>query len=1564
MSDIDQLFEQSAELQGDARAEFLNGLTAADRGAVEKLLSAEESLQQHHSFLQGEPDQATLPPQVDPDDHATIPPQVNIEEEVTLAGDHRPAEGSTTNVRYFGEYELLHELARGGMGVVFKARQVNLNRIVALKMILSGQLAGDEEILRFKAEAEAAANLDHPGIVPIFEIGEHDGQHYFSMGFVDGESLQDRVQQPLPPDKAAELSIAICDAVAYAHEKGVIHRDLKPANVLLEKNGQPRITDFGLAKQIQGDSDLTRTGAVMGTPGYMPPEQASGDANVGPLADVYSLGALLYCMLTGRPPFQAANPLDTLMQVLEKEPISPLELNPEIPVDLDTIVLKCLQKSPTQRYSSASELSAELGRFVRGEPIVARPISRLERAWRWAKRRPSLAGLAAAVLVLTTTLAVGGPLAALRQSKLRSEAEELATKNEQLAARNLAIAESESRLRDDAEKLQKIAEDKRAEAEQLAEQNQQQLVASQLMEADRLLVQNDPCGALPHLIEAFRLDGNPDNESLHRTRISTTWNAIPKFAEFWRHAGSVNHIAISRDGTKVATSSHSGKVMLRALPSGLPDQPPVELCPTIDLKEPVWCTAFSPDGRKIATASGSGFAGRVTVFDVSTGTQVAQPIAFPAQPVRVFWETPKQVGAMSIAISGTATLSLFEPGKLIHDDSRTFPLEVEDDPFDLSRFMQAETGRYIQFRGPDMPKTSVRVIDLRDRLEPVRELEHPHEVIFGRLSHDGKTAVTVTSTQVRFWDLATGEVIAESAEQALSASSGLNQMMCGELSFDGRRFIAGLSNEKLLIFDQAGNLQTHPLPLSDTKKRLTAPNGRWIAFEDAIGTIRIYDIVSRSLVACPLPHSSTVRTLQFTPDSRRMVTGCSDGTVRVWDLAAVSSVPYQRYGHNTAPVLAAELSEDETELISRGWGWLQQRDLKTNEVKRLGFPRDAVGVSFHPESDLLAFTTSSHLARVYNRKTGELKEPIKFDRPYIRYVHLSQDGTKIATLAAESGENFQQSMSDGYVHDVETGELILGPLNFAEQNSGGLFANLLGNVMPKLAGVGAIRISPDNERIAYGGAMLRPSDGMFVPQLKMVDLKSKRETVFDLGSGTGILYMDELVFSASGRYFFTTCMDPLDQKNGDFRVWDTETATMRIGPIRHASLGQAEFSSDEQFVAVAADTEVYIYSTQTGKQVGPALRHAHAVTALSLNGDRLTTSTRAPDDLGIPEYKTYVWDVSPQQSRLAQPLLALPESHPFPINHITMLENDRVMICSHFDVRIYQYESNQSWDIDDMQRAATLLTGREMTPRGVVRRPIEELANDWETLAGENRLSLAASRDQISVWYGRLLDDLSVHRDWSTETFHREFQMQSFPEHSFAPGYQGDAYAQNRQIEKALPHYERSYELDPNDGWRMYKLGSALLAAGDRKGFETWSPKFIERFGDTKDASAASNLAKLLLLAQIEPAEESLIASLIERAVATDENNLWFRVTNALYELRSNQLPECEATCGSIIDTASDDRQKALAYCIRGLARQSQNNPGWEKDIAAAKELQPILQRNAYAWFDNSHIAMLLDEST
>jgi serine/threonine protein kinase/tetratricopeptide (TPR) repeat protein len=397
--------------------------------------------------------------------------------------DGSPSGSSTVEGVAVPGYEILEELGRGGMGVVYKARHVRLQRLVALKMILSGAHAGAAGLARFRAEAEAVAQLQHPNIVQIYETGEHDGRAYFSLEFVEGGSLEQRMQESAtPPRAAAGLVETLAATMEVAHQRGIVHRDLKPANILLggvatqsvilhkdqtaaksassehwTRTTVPKIADFGLAKRLDDDSSQTQEGAIMGTPCYMAPEQAAGKTReVGPAADIYALGAILYELLTGRPPFKAANPIDTIRQVVESEPVPPRQLEPGVPRDLETICLKCLEKEPTRRYLRAGDLAADLRRFLNDEPVHARPTPLWERAWKWGKRRPTLVALLGVSVLAVVAM---GALVVWHNVSLRGQLEEaraeerLARQREQEALEGQRLARVQhqgQRLLDDA----------------------------------------------------------------------------------------------------------------------------------------------------------------------------------------------------------------------------------------------------------------------------------------------------------------------------------------------------------------------------------------------------------------------------------------------------------------------------------------------------------------------------------------------------------------------------------------------------------------------------------------------------------------------------------------------------------------------------------------------------------------------------------------------------------------------------------------------------------------------------------------------------------------------------------------------------------------------------------------------------------------------------------------------------------------------------------------------------------------------------------------------------------
>ena len=433
-----------------------------------------------------------------------------------------------TTVRYFGDYEIQKELGRGGMGVVYKALQVSLNRPVALKMIKAGVLADDAELQRFQNEAEAVALLDHPGIVPVYEVGDHEGQRYFSMKLVEGGNLAEQLASFKDnPRAAATLLAETAEAVHHAHMRGILHRDLKPANILIDAEGHPHVTDFGLAKRVEGDVEMTVSGAILGTPAYMSPEQAIGRrGSITTATDVYGLGAILYALLTGKAPFGGESVIDTLDAVRHHSPEPPRKFNGSVPHDLETICLKCLDKDPRKRYATAHELGVDLNNWLDSRPITARRVGAAEQAWLWCKRKPAVAGLAAAVL-----LAVVGGTAGIFAVQARANAD-LRMSNGKLDEANTELLSTNSKLdRTNAElrTSNTLLDQQRARAEDRETQaiaavkkfadvitNDSELKNNKALENLRKRLLNEPLAFFRTLRERLQADRDTRPESLAR----------------------------------------------------------------------------------------------------------------------------------------------------------------------------------------------------------------------------------------------------------------------------------------------------------------------------------------------------------------------------------------------------------------------------------------------------------------------------------------------------------------------------------------------------------------------------------------------------------------------------------------------------------------------------------------------------------------------------------------------------------------------------------------------------------------------------------------------------------------------------------------------------------------------------------------------------------------------------------------------------------------------------------------------------------------------------------------
>jgi len=502
--------------------------------------------------------------------------------------------------RLFGDYELLEEIARGGMGVVWRARQVSLKRVVALKMLLAGSFASRDFVQRFYREAAAVARLDHPNVVPVYDVGQHDGQHYFTMRLIEGPTLAKRLRgKPFPSRAAAELIAKVARAVHYAHQHGVLHRDLKPANILLDASGEPFVTDFGLAKLTEVDQALTRPEGIVGSPSYMAPEQAAGKVDeLTTATDVYSLGVVLFEMLTGRPPFKGDSVVEVLHKIVHKDPTPPRTFDAGIGRDLQTICLRCLEEKPEERYHSAVDLADDLERWLRQEPISARAITAGERAWKWVKRRPALASVAAVLLLVVLGVAIASPIALWHIEQLR-EAE--------AAQRSRADMERDSaeRRRVEAEEQRQVAERRRLEAEQQRTVMEFNLYVADMKLAQMAWEQGNAARMSQILTNHLPREGGPDFRGFEWFYLSRAPFSEDAAAFNGHSHKAVQGVALSPDGRWLASACTSDIHLLdlvnrtNAFEWSVP--PPMDAVYRRGI-------AFSPDSDWMAAASTNGLA--------------------------------------------------------------------------------------------------------------------------------------------------------------------------------------------------------------------------------------------------------------------------------------------------------------------------------------------------------------------------------------------------------------------------------------------------------------------------------------------------------------------------------------------------------------------------------------------------------------------------------------------------------------------------------------------------------------------------------------------------------------------------------------------------------------------------------------------------------------------------------------------------------------------------------------------------------------------------------------------
>jgi eukaryotic-like serine/threonine-protein kinase len=770
-------------------------------------------------------------------------------------GPSSPSSLRPSKLNCFGDYELLEEIARGGMGIVFKARQVSLNRLVALKMILAGKLASPALVQRFHTEAEAAANLKHPNIVAIHEVGEHEGQHYFSMDYIAGQSLAERVRQgPMPLKEAATCIQSIAGAIYYAHQRGVLHRDLKPSNILLDAKDNPHITDFGLAKLVEQESSLTQSEATLGTPSYMSPEQAAGGAKqLTTAADIYSLGAIFYELLTGRPPFHASTALETMRRVMEDEPVPPsrianhdlrsaspsaergisrkAQIVNRIDRDSETICLKCLRKDPEARYASAEALAEDLARWQNGEPIHARPVGPAEKLWRWCRRKPVVASLGAAALVLLLAVMIGSPMAIYRINHERQRAEqgELAARRSELVARQKAYA-SDLNLA------------------------QQALSQNNLGRAQELLNRHRPSANQLH--SSRREEAHPQlgtRNSELETRQSLFTSATDLRGWEWRYlwqqcqsgalfalghkSNPIFSLASSFDGKWLAVGEQDeGRLSVWDL------QKREEIVEFPTGEGPVFAV-FSPRARLLAFSRGVAWPSSNTrhcvgIWDGDTGQTVELPLAGPCRGLAFSGDGQTLVGLSAGSIispeGGQLTLWKVPDGKkLAHHPAGQIRWQWGT-PFAVAPDLSVAAY--------PLSTDTLRVVDLRTGQERWKARLSNHIVTALAISPDGRILASGSGfgpSPIRLWDLALGNTV------DISDNHGGYVSALG-FSKDGKTLVSGSSDQMI----------------------------RWWATE-GLRPLRTL-----------LGHRSEVASLAVLPDNEILVSGGKDGSILVWNAGA------------------------------------------------------------------------------------------------------------------------------------------------------------------------------------------------------------------------------------------------------------------------------------------------------------------------------------------------------------------------------------------------------------------------------------------------------------------------------------------------------------------------------------------------------------------------------------------------------------------------------------------------------------------------------------------------------